>query len=266
MTVTEADKIRAILDMAKTIINNLYDRLVKDIGDAQRTKERIENDLHDATMKASLMISTIVKSTGVSASTNINDFANAFIAWRMRFREEQESVKSMVEVNNTSFDKSGEMLYFLNLDSQTTELQSVLSIIFDTVDKASYVYQRKSSFEEKYKEYIPLATKIDDLSDKLHKVNRQLERSRKDLANVEDINSYLFGSPDALTLANPSFITDKIRAINVSMALQDRSFLSSSTNPSSIISRIHTIETGITPHDRFFLMAALVIVTVTRKN
>lgn len=262
-TVKEADKTKAILDMAKAIINNLYDKSVKEISELKRTKEKIENDLHEATMEAGLIVSTIVKSTNI----NVNDFANALITWRMQFREEQESVKSMVEVNNTSFDKSGEMLYSLDLGSQTTDLQAVLSIIFDTVDKASYVYQRKSSFEEKYKDYIPLATKIDDLSDKLYKINHQLERSRRNLASVEDINNYLFGSPDVLTLANPSSIIDKIRAINVSMASQDMPFfLTLTNNPSSMAGRIRAIETGMTPQDRFFLMAALVIVTVTRQR
>lgn len=265
MTVTEADKIEAILDMAKRSVASIYDRLVKEIGDARRTKEKIENALYDATTEAGWMVSAIVKGTNAMVNASTTDFANAIVAWRMRFKEEQESVKSMIEVNNTSFDNASEMLY-LDINSQATNSSTTLSTIFDVVDKASYVYQRKSSFEEKYRDYIPLATKLDDLSNELNEVNSQLNRSRRDLAYINDINNYLFGGFDVATLANPSSIADKIRAINVSMALQDRSFLSSSTNPSSIISRIHTIETGITPHDRFFLMAALVIVTVTKKN
>lgn len=46
-----------------------------------------------------------------------------------------------------------------------------MSTIFDVVDKASYVYQRQRAFEEKYRDYIPLATKIDNLSNELNKVN-----------------------------------------------------------------------------------------------
>ena len=40
MTVTEADKIKAILDMAKRSIISIYDRLVEDIGNARRRKEQ----------------------------------------------------------------------------------------------------------------------------------------------------------------------------------------------------------------------------------
>lgn len=261
ITVKEADKIKAILDMAKRSIISIYDGLVKDIGETQKRKEKIESALHDATMEAGAMINTIVK------DIDQHDKAGILANWRMQFKEEQESITSMVEVNNTRFDKTSELfLAQLDFNSRVTDASAALSTIFDVVDKASYVYQRKSSFEEKYKDYIPLATKIDNLSNELNEVNCQLDRSRRDLAYIDDINNYLFGGFDVATLANPSSIADKIRAINVSMALQDRSFLSSSTNPSSIISRIHTIETGITPHDRFFLMAALVIVTVTRKN
>lgn len=231
MTVKEADKIKAILDMAKRSVTSIYDRLVEDIGDARRTKEKIESALHEATMEAGTMINTIVK--GIDNHDNANILAN----WRMRFKEEQESVKSMAEVNNISFDKTSE-LFLLQLDfnSQVTDSSTALSTIFDTVDKASYVYQRKSSFEEKYRDYIPLATKIDDLSNELSKVNCRLNRSRRDLAYLEDINNYLFGGFDVPTL----------------------------TNPSSIAGRIRSIETGMTSQDRFFLTAALVIVTVTR--
>lgn len=260
MTVTEADKIKAILDMAKRSVTSIHDQLVKDIGDARRTKEKLESALHEATMEAGRMISTIVEST--------NDFANALVAWRMRFKEENESVKSMVEVNDTSFDKISE-LFLLQLDfnSRVTDSSTALSTIFDTVDKASYVYQRKSSFEEKYRDYIPLATRIDDLSNELNKVNCRLNQSRRDLAYLEDINNYLFGGLDVPTLTNPSSTVDKMRAINIKMASQDRPFLLTLTNnPSVMASRIRTIETGMTPQDRFFLMAALVIVTVTRER
>ena len=61
MTVTEADKIKAILDMAKRSIISIYDRLVEDIGNARRRKEQLESTLHDATMEAGAMINTIVK-------------------------------------------------------------------------------------------------------------------------------------------------------------------------------------------------------------
>lgn len=260
MTVMEADKIKAILDMAKRSVNSLYDRLVKDIGDARRTKERIESALHDATMEAGTMINTIVK------GIDNHDKAGMLANWRMRFKEEQESVKSMVEVNNISFDKISE-LFQLDFNSESADMSNALSTIFDVVDKASYVYQRKNAFEEKYKDYIPLATRIDDLSNELTRVNRQLARSRRDLTYLEDINNYLFGSPDVPTLANPSSIVDEIRAINIKMASQDRPILLTLVNnPSSMAGRIRSIETGMTPQDRFFLMAALVIVTVTRKN
>ena len=145
----------------------------------------------------------------------------------------------MVEVNNTSFDKTSELfLVQLDFNSRVTDASAALSTIFDIVDKASYVYQRKSSFEEKYKDYIPLATKIDNLSNELNEVNCQLDRSRRDLAHLDDINNYLFGGFDVPILVNPS----------------------------SVASRIRSIETGMIPQDRFFLVAALVIVTVTRKN
>lgn len=101
MTVTEADKIKAVLDMAKRSVTSLYDRLVKDIGDARRTKEKIESALHDATMEAGAMINTIVK------GVDNHDKASTLASWRMRFKEEQELVKSMIEVNDTSFDKAG---------------------------------------------------------------------------------------------------------------------------------------------------------------
>lgn len=260
ITIKEADKIKAILDMAKRSVNSLYDRLVKDIGDARRRKEQIESALHDATMEAGLMISTIVK--GIDQHDKADILAN----WRMRFKEEQESVKSMVEVNDISFNKTSELLQ-LDFNSQATDSSTALSTIFDAVDKASYVYQRKNAFEEKYRDYIPLATRIDDLSNELTRVNRQLERGRRDLVYLKDINNYLFGSPDVPTLANPSSIVDKIRAINIKMASQDRPILLTLVNnPSSMAGRIRSIETGMTPQDRFFLMAALVIVTVTRKN
>lgn len=256
MTVTEADKIKAILDIAKRSVTSLYDRLVKDIGDARRTKERIENALHDATMEAGAMINTIVK------GVDNHDKASVLTNWRMRFKEEQESVKSMVEVNDTSFDNASEMLY-LDINSQSIGL----STIFDVVDKASYVYQRKSSFEEKYRDYIPLATRIDNLSNELNEVNSRLDRSRRDLAHIDDVNNYLFGGFDVPTLANPSSIVDKLRAINIKMASQDRPVLLTLVNNlSSMAGRIRAIETGMTPQDRFFLMAALVIVTVTRER
>lgn len=175
------------------------------------------------------MVNAIVKGTNVST----NDFAKALVAWRMRFKEEQESITSMVEVNNISFDNTSDMLY-LDINSQSTGL----STIFDVVDKASYVYQRQQAFEEKYRDYIPLATKLDDLSNELNEVNCQLNRSRRDLAYLDDINNYLFGGLDVPTLANPS----------------------------STASRIRSVETGMTPQDRFFLLAALVIVTVTREK
>lgn len=257
MTVTEADKIKAILDMAKRSIISIYDRLVEDIGNARRRKEQLESTLHEATMEASRMVCTIVKSTNAIVNVSTTDFANAIVAWRMRFKEEQESVKSMIEVNNTSFDNASEMLY-LDINSQSTGL----STIFDVVDKASYVYQRKNAFEEKYKDYIPLAAKIDNLSNELNEVNCQLNRSRRDLAYLDDINNYLFGGFDVPTLANPSSIVDEIRAINIKMALQDRPvLLTLVNNPSSVATRIRSIETGMTPQDRFFLLAALVIVT-----
>ena len=260
MTVTEVDKIKAILDMAKRSITSLYDRLVKDIGDARRTKEKIESALHDATMEAGAMINTIVK------GVDNHDKASVLTNWRMRFKEEQESVKSMVEVNDTSFDNASEMLY-LDINSQATNSSTTLSTIFDVVDKASYVYQRKSSFEEKYRDYIPLAAKIDNLSNELNEVNCQLDRSRRDLAHIDDVNNYLFGGFDVPTLANPSSIVDKLRAINIKMASQDRPVLLTLVNNlSSMAGRIRAIETGMTPQDRFFLMAALVIVTVTRER
>lgn len=261
MTVTEADKIKAILDMAKRSVISLYDRLVKDIGEARRTKEKIENALYDATTEAGRMVSAIVKGTNAMVNASTTDFANAIVAWRMRFKEEQESVKSMIEVNNTSFDKVSEMLY-LDFNSQVTDSSTALSTIFDVVDKASYVYQRQQAFEEKYRDYIPLATKLDDLSNELNEVNCQLNRSRRDLAYINDINNYLFGGFDVATLANPSSIADKIRAINIKMASQDLPvILTLANNPSSAATRIRSIETGMTPQDRFFLLAALVIVT-----
>lgn len=251
MTVTEADKIKAVLDMAKRSVTSLYDKLVKDIGEARKRREKLESALHDATMEAGAMINTIVK------GVDNHDKAGILANWRMRFKEEQESVKSMVEVNDTSFDNASETLY-LDINSQSTGL----STIFDVVDKASYVYQRKSSFEEKYRDYIPLATKIDNLSNELNKVNSRLNQSRKDLAHLDDINNYLFGGFDVPTLASPSSIIDKMRAINIKMASQDRPvLLTLVNNPSSIATRIRSIETGMTPQDRFFLMAALVIVT-----
>lgn len=260
MTVTEADKIKAILDMAKRSITSLYDRLVKDIGDARRTKEKIESALHDATMEAGAMINTIVK------GIDNHDKAGILANWRMRFKEEQESVKSMVEVNDISFDKTSELLQ-LGINLQATDSSATLSTIFDAVDKASYVYQRQRAFEEKYRDYIPLAAKIDDLSNKLNEVNCRLDRSRRDLAYLDDVNNYLFGGFDVPTLASPSSIVDKIRTINIKMASQDLLVLPTLVNnPSSMVSRIRSIETGMTPQDRFFIMAALVIVTVTRKN
>lgn len=231
MTVTEADKIKAIFDMAKKSVNSLYDRLVKDIGEARRRKEQLESALHNATMEAGAMINTIVK--GIDQHDKAGMLAN----WRMRFKEEQESVKSMVEVNDISFDKTSELLQ-LDFNSQVTDSSTALSTIFDAVDKASYVYQRKNAFEEKYKDYIPLAARIENLSNELTRVNRQLERGRRDLAHINDINTYLFGSLDVPTLANPSGVVDKIRAVNIKMASQDR----------------------------FFLIAALAIVTVTREK
>lgn len=227
------DKIKAILDMAKRSMTSLYDGLVKDIEEARKTKEKIESALHDATMEAGAMINTIVK------GIDNHDKAGILANWRMRFKEEHESIKSMVEVNDTSFDKIGELfLVQLDFNSRVTEASAALSTIFDVVDKASYVYQRKNAFEEKYKDYIPLAAKIDNLSNELNEVNCQLGRSRRDLAYLDDINNYLFDGLDVPTLVNPS----------------------------SIASRIRSIETGMTPQDRFFIMAALVIVTVTRKN
>lgn len=92
MTVTEADKIKAILDMAKRSINSLYDRLVKDVGDTRRRKEQLENALHDATIEAGAMINTIVK--GVDQ----HDRASILASWRMRFKEEQ----GVAEVNGRS--------------------------------------------------------------------------------------------------------------------------------------------------------------------
>lgn len=265
MTVTEADKIKAILDMAKRSVTSLYDRLVKDIGEARRTKEKLESALHDAAMEASAMVNTIVKSTNTMVNVNTNDFANALVAWRMRFKEEQESVKSMVEVNDTSFDKTSELLQ-LNINSQLTDSSTTMSTIFDVVDKASYVYQRQRAFEEKYRDYIPLVTKIDNLSNELNKVNSRLNQSRRDLAYLDDINNYLFDGLDVPTLANSSSIIDKIRAINIKMASQNRPvLLTLVNNPSSMAGRIRSIETDMTPQDRFFLMAALVIVMVTRK-
>lgn len=233
MIVTEADKIKAILDMAKRSVNSLYDRLVSDIGEARRTKEKIESALHDATMEAGAMINTIVK--GIDQHDKAGMLAN----WRMRFKEERESIESMVEVNDISFDKTSELfLVQLDFNLRVTDASAALSTIFDVVDKASYVYQRKSSFEEKYRDYIPLAAKIDNLSNELNEVNSRLDRSRRDLAHIDDINNYLFGGFDVTTL----------------------------TNPSSMAGRIRSIETGMTPQDRFFLMAALVIVIVTREK
>lgn len=259
MTVTEADKIKAILDMAKRSVTSLYDRLVKDIGEARRTKEKLESALHDATMEAGRVINTIVK------GIDNHDKASILANWRMRFKEEQESVKSMVEVNDTSFDKTSELLQ-LNINSQLTDSSTTMSTIFDVVDKASYVYQRQRAFEEKYRDYIPLATKIDNLSNELNKVNSRLNQSRRDLAYLDDINNYLFDGLDVPTLANSSSIIDKIRAINIKMASQDRPvLLTLVNNPSSMVGRIRSIETDMTPQDWFFLMAALVIVTVTRK-
>lgn len=266
MTVTEADKIEAILDMAKRSVASIYDRLVKEIGDARRTKEKIENALYDATTEAGRMVSAIVKGTNAMVNASTTDFANAIVAWRMRFKEEQESVKSMIEVNNTSFDNASEMLY-LDFNSRVTDASAALLTIFDVVDKASYVYQRKSSFEEKYKDYIPLATKLNDLSNELNEVNCRLNRSRRDLAYINDINNYLFDGFDVPTLANPSSIVEKMRIVNIDMASQDRYVpLTLVNNPSSIASRIRSIEIGMTPQDRFFLIAALVIVTVTRER
>lgn len=266
MTITEVDKIEAILDMAKSSVASIYDRLVKEIGDARRTKEKIENALYDATTEVGRMVSAIVKGTNAMINASTTDFANAIVAWRMRFKEEQESITSMVEVNNTSFDKTSELLQ-LGINSQATNSSTTLSTIFDTVDKASYVYQRQQAFEEKYRDYIPLATKLDDLSNELNEVNCQLNRSRRDLAYINDINNYLFGGFDVPTLANPSSIVEKMRIVNIDMASQDRSVpLTLVNNPSLIASRIRSIEIGMTPQDRFFLMAALVIVTVTRER
>lgn len=260
MRVTEADKIKTVLDMAKKSVNSLYDRLVKDIGDTRRRKEQLENALHEATVEAGTIINTIIK--GIDQHDKANILAN----WRMRFKEEQEAITSMVEVNNTSFDKTSELFLFqLDSSSRVTDSSAALSIIFDTVDKASYVYQRKSSFEEKYKDYIPLAAKIDKLSNELGKVNCQLDRSRRDLAYLNDVNNYLFGKPKVSTPANPSSIVEKLRAINIKLASEDLPILSRLVrNPSSMASSIRSIETVMTPQDRFFLMAALVIVTVTR--
>lgn len=261
MTVTEADKIEAILDMAKKSVNGLYDRLVKDIGDARRTKKKLKNDLHEATMEASRMVCTIVKSTNAIVNVSTNDFANALVAWRMRFKKEQESITSMVEANNVRFDETSELsLLQLNFNPEAADMSNALSRIFDTVDKASYVYQRQRAFEEKYRDYILLATKLDDLSN-------ELNRSRRDLAYINDINNYLFGGFDVATLANPSSIADKIRAINIKMASQDLPvILTLVNNPSSVATRMRSIEMGMTPQDRFFLLAALVIVTVTREK
>lgn len=256
MRVTEVDKIKIVLDMAKRSVNSLYDRLVKDIGDTRRRKEQLENALHEATMEAGTMINAIVK--GIDQHDKAGIFAN----WRMRFKEEQESVKSMIEVNNADFYNASEMLY-LDITSQSTGL----STIFDIVDKASYVYQRQRVFEEKYSDYIPLATKIDELSNELSKVNCQLDQSRRDLAYLNDINNYLFGRPKASTPANPSSIVEKLRAINVNLVSEDLPILPRLVkNPSSMASSMRSIETVITPQDRFFLMAALVIVTVTRER
>jgi len=262
VTVTEADRIKAILDMAKRSITSLYDGLVKDIGETRRTKEKLESALHDATMEAGAMINTIVK------GIDNHDKASMLANWRMRFKEEQESVKSMVEVNDISFDKTGELfLVQLDFNLRVIDASTGLSTIFDVVDKASYVYQRKNAFEEKYKDYIPLAAKIDNLSNELNEVNSRLNRSRRDLAYLDDINNYLFGGFDVPTLANPSSIVEKMRIVNIDMASQDRSVpLTLVNNPSSIASRIRSIEIGMTPQDRFFLMAALVIVTVTRER
>lgn len=262
MTVTEADKIKAILDMTKRSITSLYDRLVMDIGETRRRKEKLESALHDATMEAGAMINTIVK------DIDNHDKAGILANWRMRFKEERELVKSMVEVNDTSFDKIGELfLIQLDFNSRVTDALVALSTIFDVVDKASYVYQRQQAFEEKYRDYIPLAAKIDNLSNELNEVNCQLDRSRRDLAYINDINNYLFGGFDVPTLANPSSIVEKMRIVNIDMASQDRSVpLTLVNNPSSIASRIRSIEIGMTPQDRFFLMAALVIVTVTRER
>lgn len=263
----EASKIKTIFDMAKVAINNLYDRLIKDIGDAKRTKERIESALHDVTMKASSMVVAIVKDTGTFDGASTTDIANALVAWRMRFKEEQESVKVMVEANNDRINKLNETLYFLEFDSQKTNFdsQTVLPIIFDTVDKASYVDQRQRAFEEKYKDYIPLATKINELSNELYKVNRRLDQNQRDLARVKDIDRYLFGSPKASTPANPSFAVDELRVININLASQDSVFLLTPVGISSVAYNICAIETDMTPQEWFFLMAALVIVTVTRK-
>lgn len=264
----EASKIKAILDTAKRSVNSLYDRLVKDIGEAKRTKERIENDLHDATMKASSIVVTIVKDTGTFDGASTTDIANALVAWRMRFKEEQESVKVMVEANNDRVNTLNETLYFLEFDPQKTDFdsQTVLPIIFDMVDKVSYVDQRKRAFEEKYKDYIPLATKINELSNELYKVNRRLNQNQRDLARVKDIDRRLFGSPKASTPANPSFTFDKLRTININLASQDSVFLLTPVGISSVAYNIRAIETDMTPQEWFFLMAALVVVTVTGKT
>lgn len=227
------DKIKAVLNMAKRSVTNLYNRLVKDIEEARKTKEKLESALYKAMMEAGAMINTIVK------GIDNHDKADILANWRMRFKEEHESVKSMVEMNDTSFDKTSELfLVQLDFNSRVTDASAALSTIFDVVDKASYVYQRQQAFEEKYRDYIPLAAKIDNLSNELNEVNCQLDRSRRDLVHLDDINNYLFGGFDVPTLVNPS----------------------------SVASRIRSIETGMTPQDRFFIMAALVIVTVTRKN
>ena len=262
MTVTKADKIKAILDTAKRSVNGLYDRLVKDTGDARRRKEQLESALHDATMEAGAMINTIVK------GVDNHDKAGMLTNWRMRFKEERESIESMVEANNIRFDETSELsLLQLDFNSEAADMSNALSRIFDTVDKASYVYQRQRVFEEKYRDYIPLATKIDDLSNELSRVNRQLDRSQRDLVYLKDIDNYLFGSSDVPTLANSSSIVDKIRAINIDMASRDRSILPTLTNNLSfIIKKIRSIETDVTSQDRFFLTAALAIVTVTRQS
>lgn len=112
-----------------------------------------------------------------------------------------------------------------------------------------------------------MATKIDNLSNELNEVNSRLNRSRRDLAYLDDINNYLFGGFDVPTLANPSSMVDKMRAINIKMASQDLPILLTLVNnPFSAAARVRSIETGMTPQDRFFLMAALVIVTVTRER
>lgn len=173
----------------------------------------------------------------------------------------------MVEVNDASFDKTSELFLFqLDSSSRVTDSLAALSTIFDAVDKASYVYQRQQAFEEKYKDYIPLATKIDELSNELTLLNSRLDRSRRDLAYLNDVNNYLFGSPKASTPANPSSIVEKLRAVNINLASEDLPILPRLVrNPSSMASSIRSIETVMTPQDRFFFMAALVIVTVTRE-